>query len=299
MKLLTFRAENTNELRLGVKTSLGIIDLTAAVASLGGDGIPTSMEALLAGGKAAQHRLATFVDDSQAHGSQSPWLLDEADLPLGPVIPNPGKIIGVGLNYRQHALESGLAVPGSPVLFSKFNNALAAAGEPIPLPPAAEQYDYEVELLVIIGRQARYVSETKALDYVAGYATANDLSARDLQNRTSQWLLGKTLAKFLPAGPYLVTADEVPDPQSLPLRCWVNGELRQDSSTADMIFPVAYLISYISQYMTLEPGDLISTGTPQGVIAGMKDKVWLRPGDEVTVEVAGLGRLTNRMVSES
>lgn len=209
----------------------------------------------------------------------------------------PEKIICVGLNYRRHAAESGMAVPTTPVIFSKFANALAGAGEAIPLPAVATQYDYEVELAVVIGRRAANVSETKALEYVFGYCTANDLSARDLQMRTSQWLLGKTLDKFLPLGPRLVTADEVGDPQTLAVRCWVNGDLRQDSNTADMLFPVAHLVAYLSQHMTLQPGDIILTGTPEGVVLGRAQKDWLTPGDEVVVEVEKLGQLTNRMVS--
>ena len=189
-----------------------------------------------------------------------------------------------------------MAVPETPVLFSKFNNALAGTREPIPLPGNALQYDYEVELGVVIGQEARYVSVEHALKYVFGYFTVNDLSVRDLQFRTSQWLLGKTLDKFFPTAPYLVTADEVSDPQNLGLYCWVNGELRQNSNTSDMIFSGAESISYISQYMTLKPGDVISTGTPEGVVMGMQEKIWLRPGDEVTVEVEGLGKCTNRMV---
>jgi 2-keto-4-pentenoate hydratase/2-oxohepta-3-ene-1,7-dioic acid hydratase in catechol pathway len=208
----------------------------------------------------------------------------------------PEKIICIGLNYKRHARETGMAIPETPVLFSKFNNTLAETGESIPLPDNAVQYDYEVELGVMIGKEARYVSVDEALDYVFGYFTVNDLSVRDLQFRTSQWLLGKTPDKFFPTAPCLVTADEVGDPQSLGLSCWVNGELRQSSNTADMIFSVAECISYISQYMTLKPGDVISTGTPEGVVMGMMEKNWLKPGDEVVVEVEGLGKCTNRMV---
>ena len=153
-------------------------------------------------------------------------------------------------------------------------------------------------MAVVIGKRARYVSEDKALDYVFGYCNANDLSARDLQKRTSQWLLGKTLDRFGPIGPYLVTADEVADPQSLDIHCWVNGTLRQNSNTADMIFPVRRLVSYISQYLELQHGDVILTGTPEGVVLGMTDKVWLKPGDEVIIEIGDLGRLKNVMVEE-
>ena len=160
----------------------------------------------------------------------------------------------------------------------------------------AVQYDYEAELGVVIGKQGKNIRQQEALSYVLGYCNVDDLSARDLQFRTSQWLLGKTLDKFLPIGPYLVTAEDVGDPQALDVHCWVNGDLRQNSNTADMIFSVAECISYISQYMTLNPGDVISTGTPEGVVMGMTEKNWLKPGDEVVVEIEGLGKCINRMV---
>jgi 2-keto-4-pentenoate hydratase/2-oxohepta-3-ene-1,7-dioic acid hydratase in catechol pathway len=188
-----------------------------------------------------------------------------------------------------------MAIPETPVVFSKFNTALAAHRQPVRLEKNAEQYDYEAELVVVIGRRARFVPEAEALSYVFGYCNGNDLSARDLQTRTSQWLLGKTLDHFMPIGPYLVTADEIGDAQSLGVWCWVNGERRQNSNTKDMVFSIAQLISYLSQYMTLEPGDLISTGTPEGVIVGMKEKIWLKPNDVVEIEVEGLGKLVNRM----
>ena len=242
--------------------------------------------------------LRTLVAQARAE-PEAAWLLAEADCQLGPCVTDPGKIICIGLNYRRHAQEAGLQVPDQPVLFSKFNNALAAHQEPIPLPANAVEYDYEVELGIVMGRAARYVSTADALDYVFGYCTVNDLSVRDLQRRTSQWLLGKTLDKFMPLGPYLVTADDVGDPQSLDLRCWVNGALRQDSNTSDMVFSVAEIVSYVSQYMTLKPGDVISTGTPEGVILGNPAKGWLKPGDTVSVEVEHLGRLTNTMVPET
>ena len=287
-------------LRLGVKTDAGVLDVAAALNALspipGTVQVPTNVRTLLAGGQSAKKSLAAFVEYAlQNRDSGVTWVRAEEQLHLGPSVPNPGKIICVGLNYRRHAAESGLEPPETPVLFSKFNNAVAAPGEPIPLPGNAEQYDYEVELAAVIGRWTRYVDQADALSYIWGFCNANDISARDLQTRTSQWLLGKTPDKFMPIGPYLVSADEVDDPQSLDLRCWVNGELRQNSNTADMIFSVAELVSYISQYITLEPGDLISTGTPEGVILGMKEKVWLKPGDEVSVEVEKLGRLTNMM----
>jgi 2-keto-4-pentenoate hydratase/2-oxohepta-3-ene-1,7-dioic acid hydratase in catechol pathway len=287
MILLTF--EKDDGLRLGAKVGNGVIDVGTAI----GAGAPSTMSELLAQGQAGVEALREGLAQLPRSG---PWLLEEDALQLGPCVTGPEKIICVGLNYRRHARESGMPVPETPVLFSKFNNSLAAAGEPIPLPASAVSFDYEVELGVVIGKEARNVTVEEALAHVLGYCTLNDLSARDLQMRTSQWLLGKTPDRFLPAGPYLVTADEIPDPQSLRLRCWVNGALRQDSNTADMVFTVAEIISYTSRYMTLRPGDLIATGTPEGVILGMAEKVWLKAGDQVAVEVAGLGRCENVMV---
>lgn len=293
MILLTFATPDG--WALGIKTPQGVVDVAAARRALDLPDVPATPAAVVTAGSAALPHLRELAGRAV---SRPALLRREDDLQLGPCVPTPGKIICVGLNYRRHAAESGMAEPETPVLFSKFHNTIAGPGEAIPLPPGAVQYDYEVELAVAIGRRAKHVAAADALATVLGYCTANDLSARDLQNRTSQWLLGKTSDKFMPLGPYLVTADDVPDPQALALRCWVNGEQRQDSNTADMIFPVAEIIAYISRYLTLEPGDLILTGTPEGVILGMKEKVWLKAGDEVTVEVAGLGRLTNPLVDE-
>jgi 2-keto-4-pentenoate hydratase/2-oxohepta-3-ene-1,7-dioic acid hydratase in catechol pathway len=300
MILLTIR--DGDNLRLGVKTGRGVIDVAAAQAALGQDqadgNLPQSVEAAIAGGEAARSALADFVARAEAaDATGSPWLMDEESLTLGPSVPNPGKIVCVGLNYRKHAEETGAAIPTTPVLFSKFLNTVAAPDEDVPLTDAATQYDYEVELAVVMGETTKNASAADALNTVFGYATANDLSARDLQNRTSQWILGKTMDKFMPIGPYLVTADEVGDPQKLAIRTWLNGELRQNSNTDDMIFPVAEIISYISRHFTLEPGDVIITGTPEGVILGMAEKRWMVPGDVVEVEVEGLGKLRNRMVA--
>jgi 2-keto-4-pentenoate hydratase/2-oxohepta-3-ene-1,7-dioic acid hydratase in catechol pathway len=298
MILLTIR--DGDDLRLGVKTARGVIDVAAAQAALGqGDGrLPQTVEAAIVGGEPARAALADLVARAEANGgNSSSWLRDEASLTLGPALPNPGKIVCVGLNYRKHAEETGAAIPTTPVLFSKFLNTVAGPDEDVPLTDAATQYDYEVELAVVMGETARNVSAADALNSVFGYATANDLSARDLQTRTSQWLLGKTMDKFMPIGPYLATADEVPDPQQLAIRTWLNGELRQNSNTDDMIFPVAEIVSYISRHFTLEPGDVIITGTPEGVILGMAEKRWMVPGDVVEVEVDGLGKLRNRMVA--
>lgn len=287
MHLLTFKDGET--LKLGIKTERGVVDVAAAKSS-GHHDTPDTVEAVLAGGAAARSALEELAANAPEN-----TLREEMSLTLGPCVSNPGKIICIGLNYRRHAEETNAAIPQSPVIFSKFNNALAAHGETVPLPPLATEYDYEVELAVVIGKTAQGVSEAEALDYIGGYCTANDVSARDLQFRTNQWLLGKTLDKFFPIGPYFVTADAVADPQNLALKCWVNGDLRQDSNTSDMIFNIAHLVSYTSHYVPLQPGDIITTGTPEGVAMGRADKPWLKPGDVVEVEVEGLGRLSNPM----
>jgi 2-keto-4-pentenoate hydratase/2-oxohepta-3-ene-1,7-dioic acid hydratase in catechol pathway len=280
MKLIMFRA--AGGLALGVVTTEGVVTL---------EGSDLAPGAVLGEGDAA---LARVRQAAQRAASVRP----ESELELAPCVYQPGKIVAVGLNYRRHAQETGAPIPETPILFSKFNNTLAANCQAVPLPTVASQYDYEVELGVVIGRKAANVSELHALEYVLGYCTANDLSARDLQMRTSQWLLGKTLDGFCPVGPYLVTRDEIPDPQKLALQTWVNGEQCQNSNTADMIFSVAEVISYASRYMTLDPGDLIITGTPEGVILGMPEpRAWLKPGDEVTVEVEGLGKLVTPLVA--
>jgi 2,4-didehydro-3-deoxy-L-rhamnonate hydrolase len=205
----------------------------------------------------------------------------------------PGKVIGIGLNYRDHAAESGQPIPTAPILFPKFANSVIGPGEAIVIPPETEQPDYEAELGVVIGRTAYRVTEADALSYVAGYTCVNDVSARDLQFESSQWMLGKAIDTFLPCGPWLVTADEIPDPQALGIRLTLNGEELQSSSTAQMVFGVAELVASLSRTMTLEPGDLIATGTPPGVGFARTPPVWLRDGDEVSVEIEGIGTLTN------
>lgn len=281
VKLLAFRSERG--WKTGVKTDRGILELSEPV------------ESIVAGGDAAFREVAAAVERALREGSE---LLSEGELTLGPCVPRPEKILCIGLNYRKHAEESNMPIPEYPILFNKFHNALAGSGEPVPIPREARQVDYEAELAIVVGRTARDVKREEAMDYIFGYCAANDLSARDLQFRTNQWLLGKCCDGFCPLGPYLVTRDEVEDPHSLGIRSYVNGELRQNSSTADMIFRCDELVSYISRFMTLRPGDVILTGTPEGVIMGYPEdqRAWLKDGDEVTVEIDRLGRLTNRMV---
>ena len=214
-----------------------------------------------------------------------------------PAVGVPGKIICIGLNYRSHIAETEKKVPDNPVIFSKYPNSLAGHMESIRIPEPGLKVDYEGELGVIIGRTARNVGDDFNR-YIFGYFIGNDVSSRELQYRTSQYLLGKTLDGFYPNGPSIVTRDEIPDPHDLWIRTVVNGSLRQDSSTSNMIFSIGKLISYISSYLTLEPGDIISTGTPDGVVLGMKDKEnnWLKPGDSVEVSIEGLGTLKNSFI---
>lgn len=239
------------------------------------------------------------VNEAVREGMAS--VIEEKGLAFGPGVTKPHKIICVGLNYKRHADETNAPYPEVPILFNKFDNTLTGHGCEIAIPSVTNELDYEVELGIVIGKKTKNVSEEAALSHVFGYCTVNDLSARDLQMRTPQWLLGKTCDDFSPVGPYLVTADEVGNPNDLQLKTYVNDEIRQNSNTSDMIFSCAEIISYISKHMTLEPGDLILTGTPEGVVLGLpaEQRVYIQPGDVVTVEIEKLGSLTNTFVAES
>jgi 2-keto-4-pentenoate hydratase/2-oxohepta-3-ene-1,7-dioic acid hydratase in catechol pathway len=208
------------------------------------------------------------------------------------MIDTPQKIICVGLNYRDHAEEQGVELPERPLLFAKWPNTLIASGDPIRVPSICQNPDYEAELGIVIGRQASGVATDDAFDFVRGYVVANDVSGRDIQFADGQWVRGKSLDTFLPVSD-LIPASEVPDPQSLPIRAILNGKTMQDSNTSNQIFGVAEVVSFISQAITLEPGDLIITGTPAGVGAFRKPPVWLQDGDEITIEIDGLGSITN------
>jgi 2-keto-4-pentenoate hydratase/2-oxohepta-3-ene-1,7-dioic acid hydratase in catechol pathway len=213
-------------------------------------------------------------------------------------IERPSKIVCVGLNYRDHAEEQGVELPAAPLLFAKWPNALIGPGEPIVIPPATSKVDYEAELGVVIGERIRRVSVENALEAVRGYLCLNDVSARDLQFSDGQWTRGKSPDTFCPVGPRLVPREEVPDPDALAIRCVLNGDVMQDSTTANMIFSVAEIVSYASATMTLEPGDLIATGTPAGVGVFRDPPVLLEDGDEVTIEIESLGALTNPVRAE-
>lgn len=204
----------------------------------------------------------------------------------------PQKIVCVGLNYRDHAQEQGVDLPERPLLFAKWPNTLIGSGDAIRVPKICKNPDYEAELGVVIGRRASRVSPDDALEFVRGYVVANDVSGRDLQFSDGQWVRGKSLDTFLPVGD-LVPASEVPDPQALPIRAILNGEVMQDSNTSNQVFDVAHVTSFVSQGITLEPGDLILTGTPAGVGAFRDPKVWLQPGDEIVIEIDGVGSIAN------
>jgi 2-keto-4-pentenoate hydratase/2-oxohepta-3-ene-1,7-dioic acid hydratase in catechol pathway len=238
--------------------------------------------------------LRRLLEKAEADKRGRKLILHESRVKFGPVVPHPQKIICVGFNYRQHAQEMHIPIPAVPLLFNKYSNALLGHRGRIKLPTkVSSQFDYEVELVVVIGRKARDVPEEKALSYVFGYANGNDISARDLQRATSQLMLGKTCDGFAPLGPWLVSADQVPDPQRLQVATYVNGERRQHSNTLDMIFSCAQIVSYCSRHMTLLPGDVIYTGTPQGVIQGYPEdkRAWLKAGDKVVTEVEKCGTL--------
>ncbi|WBU52828.1 fumarylacetoacetate hydrolase family protein [Paracoccus sp. SCSIO 75233] len=233
--------------------------------------------------------------------------LDTATLPLvegnprlGPCVAGTGKFICIGLNYSDHAAETGAEVPKEPIIFMKATSAICGPNDPIVIPRGSEKTDWEVELAVIIGRHAKYVSEADALDYVAGYAVTNDVSERTFQiERSGQWTKGKSCDNFGQIGPWLVTKDEIADPQNLKMWLKVNGETMQDGSSATMVFGVAQLVSHLSQFMSLHPGDVISTGTPPGVGLGMKPPRYLKAGDVVELGIEGLGQQRQDVVADT
>lgn len=268
-----------NESHLALMTGRGLVDATAA-------GYTGSMDELIAGGcRCALEKLA--ADDT----------LPVVEKPVfANVVNRVGKLVCVGLNYRSHAAGINMKVPEYPVLFSKFDNALAPCGADVVLPPWESSYDYEAELVIVIGKETWNVSPEEAMDHVFGYTCGNDFSLRDAQMRSGQWLIGKTMPGFGPCGPYIVTGDSFDPDSGKSIRSYVNGRLRQNGSTADMIFSCAQIVSYASKYIRLEPGDLIFTGTPSGVALEEKEKVWLKSGDVVDVYIEDIGTLTNRLV---
>ena len=292
MQLVSYRThEHTDgNWRAGVEHEGRVVDVTA----LWHDGVgETTTRQLLAAGPATVNEVFKQAGKSLAAGPDAQGVLQTSSVELGPPVPDPEKIICIGLNYADHASEAGLAPTEVPVLFAKYRNSLVGPNSPILLPRVSKQIDYEGELAVIIGTRCKEVTEQEALQYVAGYSVFNDVSARDLQMQTSQFMAGKALDTFAPMGPGMVLASAIPDPQALLLTTRVNGQVVQHASTASMIFSVAAIISFLSSLMTLEPGDIIATGTPSGVGFKRTPPLFLQEGDVVEVEIEGIGQLSN------
>lgn len=317
MRLVTFAARG--QTRVGAVEGDWIVDLTrAARAHYAAKGlprpeararalVPPSMTRVLAGGDEAlalAREVAAEIRDALAGPEARALERDgvawrSGDVRLLPPVPAPPKVLCVGRNYAEHAREGGSAPPEIPIYFGRFPHSLLGPGEPYVLPSASEQVDYEGELAAVIGRRGRDIPESRALDYVAGYTVFNDISIRDYQRRTTQWMIGKNFDRSGPLGPALVTRDEVPDPQSLTLTVDVSGERLQEASTGIMIFSVAYLIADVSRAMTLEPGDIIATGTPSGVGFARKPPRWLRAGDIVRISITKVGVLETPVVARA
>ena len=287
MRLVTYRETGSTDAapRAGALVGEQVVDLSAADPRL-----PTSVLELIQGGPAMLEQAKAAA----AGGTGRP--LGEVRL-LAPIA-RPPKIVCIGVNYADHAAEAGRALPRWPSTFLKAASCIVGPGDPIVKPPTTEQLDYEIELAVVIGKQAKSVPREDAMGYVAGYTIMNDVSARDLQlGKDGGIILGKNFDSSAPFGPCLTLVDEIPDPSNLRLRTWVNGELRQDGNTHTLIFDVGAIIAFLTQQMTLEPGDIIATGTPAGVGLGMKPQVWLQPGDTIRMEIEGIGVLENTVTA--
>jgi acylpyruvate hydrolase len=292
MRVVTYEREG--EARLGLVVAEELLDaaqLAQSTALNGARGVTTARE-LLRAGPDAWRAYDAAAREAAGRGEGRPL----AEVTLRAPIEDPDKIICLGLNYRDHADEAGLALPAAPMLFAKYRNSLTGPTSPIVLPPVSAAVDYEAELAVVIGRTAKEVAAADALDYVAGVMALNDVTARDVQHATSQWTAGKAIDTFAPTGPALVFLDEIDDIQALTVGARVNGRTVQDGTTADMIFTVAETVAFLSRLMTLEPGDIIATGTPAGVGFSRDPKILLAAGDEVEVEIEGIGVLRNPVV---
>ena len=295
MKLVRFSA-NGQSPRMGVLMDDRIGDLNASIAAalarrgvvraqeIANALVPDSTRAFLEGGAATLEAVASVKD----------WVtVPRASARLHAPIADPGKFVCIGLNYRDHAEEANQPIPKEPPIFPKWNNAILDPGEPILRPRGSTQLDWEVELGVVIGKRTRFVTKDQALDHVFGYTIINDVSTRDFQFIGSQWAAGKIFDTAAPVGPYIADRAEIPDPHVLELKLWVNGTQMQTGNTKTFIFDVRYIVSYLSNLMTLEPGDLIATGTPPGVGFARKPQVFLQPGDQCRLEITGLGTIEN------
>lgn len=307
MKLVSFRT--AGHTRIGCVHEGKIVDLNYAyLAQLESEGvirakqiaeafIPPNMVEFLQGGKTSMELAKKAVEYAAGHASSIPYdvLHDLSGVKLEAPVPNPGKMICVGHNYREHILEMKREIPEFPVIFAKFATTVIGPEDDIPHYPISDQLDYEAELAFVIGKRARNVSRADALDYVAGYTIANDVTYRDIQRRTIQWLQGKAVDGSAPMGPWLVTADEIRDPSGLEVVLTVNGEERQRSNTANLVFTVPRLVEFLSGLMTLEPGDVVLTGTPGGVGVARDPQVFLKDGDVVRIEIDRIGALQNKV----
>ena len=280
MRLVSFTAGT--ESRAGIVAGDRIIDLTTA-------GYADVLSFLEAGDRAV-----AAAADLAAHPVET---LRKADVTLLAPIPSPPKFICIGLNYRDHALEAGMEIPTTPTVFSKYGNAVTGPGQPIELPSVSRQVDYEAELAFVIGKRGRNIPAARWREHVFGYTIVHDVSARDYQLATSQWTIGKTFDTFAPMGPALVSQDEIPDPHNLRIRLELNGRVLQDSNTSQFVFDIPALVEYLSQVMTLVPGDVVSTGTPPGVGMARKPPVFMKPGDDVAITIEGIGELRNPVIA--
>lgn len=287
MKLVTFRHKTSSEPERYSIGSLVSEDQIADLTQLVSEENLTAHELLecfdLGGG---------FMEKASAAVGDAPTV-DRDSVRIVAPVPRPGKIICIGLNYRDHAEESGMAIPTSPIIFSKFHTCVIGSGEAIRIPAGSEQVDYEAELAVVIGREAKNVTSADAMNYVFGYTNFNDISARDFQFADGQWQRGKSCDTFAPMGPFVATKDEITDPHNLKIRFRLNGDTLQDSKTDQLIFKIPALIEFLSRSITLEPGDVIATGTPPGVGFARKPPIFMKTGDVAEVEIEGIGTLSN------
>lgn len=291
MKLVRFRSGS--EEKIGAVVGESVLDLAAVWT--GDAPLPSSMRAFLADADAVETARRIVAAASPTGDACTPLAETALLAPVG----DPQKIVCIGQNYRDHCIEQNQPIPERAIIFAKFPSALIGPGAPVTLPKLSEQVDYEAELAFVIGRRGRNVPEEQAKEYIAGYMCLNDVSARDIQFSDKQWVRGKTFDTFAPTGPMLVTADEIADPHNLDISLTLNGRTMQQSNTRNLIFGVYYLVSYLSQVFTLEPGDIVTTGTPGGVGVFRQPQVFLQPGDTVSVTIAGLGTLTNPVIAEA
>ncbi len=307
MKLITFKVAGST--RIGAVVNENVVDLNAAYEALQDSQgkirskqiaeayVPNDMTGFLQGGKesmqSANEAINFALENNEYKGRTLVYAKN--DVKVGAPVPEPGKMICVGHNYREHILEMGRQIPEFPVVFAKFSNTVIGPEDDIPFFPISEQLDYEAEFAFVIGKRARNVSQEEALDYVAGYTIVNDVTYRDIQRRTIQWLQGKTVEGTAPMGPWLITTDELKNPSGLEVVLTVNGEERQHTNTANLVFSVQYLVEFLSNLMTLEPGDVILTGTPGGVGVAMDPPSFLKDGDVVSISIDGVGVLENKV----